>query len=38
MNLVNLQDSKLIHRDFMHSYTLTTEDQEEKSGNQSHLT
>ena len=38
MNLVNLQDTKLIHRNFLHTYTLTTTDQEEKSGNQLHLT
>ena len=31
MNLVMLQDTKLMHRDLLHSYTLTTKDQKEKS-------
>ena len=33
MYLVNLQDVKLIHRNLLHSYTLTTRDQKEKLGN-----
>ena len=33
MNSVKLQDAKLIHRNIMHSYTLTTEDQKYKLGN-----
>ena len=37
MNVVNLQDAKLIHRNVLHSYTLTKKDQKEKSRKQSHL-
>ena len=29
MNLVKLQDIKLMHRNFLHSYTLTMKDQKE---------
>ena len=29
MNLVKLQDTKLIHRNLLHSYTLTTKNQKE---------
>ena len=29
MNLVKLQDTKLMHRNLLHSYTLTTKDQKE---------
>ena len=32
-----LQDTKLIHRDLLHFYTLTTKDQKEKLRKQSHL-
>ena len=34
MNLVKLQYTRLIHRNLLHSYTLTTKDQEEKSRKQ----
>ena len=37
MNLVKLQDTKLIHRKLLHLYTLTTKDQKEKLRKQSHL-
>ena len=30
MNLVKLQDRKSIHRNLLHSYTLTTKDHKEK--------
>ena len=30
MNLVKLQDTKLIHRNLLHFYTLTTKGQKEK--------
>ena len=30
MNWVKLQDKKSIHRNLLHSYTLTTKDQKEK--------
>ena len=31
MNLVKLQDTKLMHRNLLYSYTLTTKDQKEKT-------
>ena len=37
MNLVKLKDTKLIHRNLLHFYTLTTKDQKEKLRKQSHL-
>ena len=37
MNLVNLQDTKLIQRTLLHLYTLTMEYQKEKLRKQSHL-
>ena len=38
MNLVKLQDMKLIHRNLLHFfYILTMKDQKEKLGEQSHL-
>ena len=37
INLVRLQDTKLMHRNLLHSYTLTTKDQQEKLRKQSHL-
>ena len=37
MNLVKPQDIKLIHRNPLHSYTLTMKNQKEKFRNQSHL-
>ena len=37
MNLVKLHDTKLIHRNLLHSYTLTMKDHKEKSRKQSHL-
>ena len=37
MNLVKLQDTKLIHRNLLHSYTLTTKDQKVQLRKQSHL-
>ena len=37
MNLVKLQDTKLIHRDLLNLCALTTEDQKEKLRKQSHL-
>ena len=36
MNLVKLQDTKLMHRNLLHSYTLTMEDQKEKLRQQYH--
>ena len=37
MNLVKLQDTKLMHRNLLHSYALTMKDQKEKLRKQSHL-
>ena len=37
MNLVKLQDAKLIHRNLLHLYTLTMKDQKGKLRKQSHL-
>ena len=37
MNLVKLQNTKLIHRDLLYFYTLTMKDQTEKLRKQSHL-
>ena len=37
MNLVKLQDTKLINRNLLHFYTLTTKDQKEKLRKQFHL-
>ena len=37
MNLVKFQDTKLIHRNQLHFYTLTTNDQKDKSRNLCHL-
>ena len=37
MNLLKLQDTKLIHRNQLHSYILTMKDQKEKLGTQYHL-
>ena len=34
---VKLQDTKLIHRNLLHFYTLTTKDQKEKLRRQPHL-
>ena len=36
-DLVNLQDTKLKHRNHLHSYTLTMKDQKEKFKKQLHL-
>ena len=36
MNLVKLQDTKLMHRNLLHSYTLTIKDQKEKLRKHSH--
>ena len=36
MNVVKLQDTKLMHRYLLHSYTLTRKDQKEKLMKQSH--
>ena len=33
MNSVKSQDTKLIHRNLLHFYTLATKDQKEKLGN-----
>ena len=33
MNLVKLQDTKLMHRNLLHSYILTMKDQKEKLNN-----
>ena len=38
MNLVELLDTKLTHRNLLHSYTPTTIDQEEKLRKQSRFT
>ena len=35
--MVRLQDTKLMHRNLWHSYTLTTKNQKEKLRKQSHL-
>ena len=37
MNLVKLQVTKLIHRNLLHFYSLTTKDQKEKFKKHSHL-
>ena len=37
MNLVKLQDTKLIQRNQLHFYIITMKDQKEKLGKQSHL-
>ena len=37
MNVVKLQDTKLMHRILFHFYTLTMEDQKEKLRKQFHL-
>ena len=37
MNSVKLQDTKLIHRNLLHSYTLAMKDQEEKLRKQSSI-
>ena len=37
MNLVKLQDTKLMHKNLFHSYTLTMKDQKEKLKEQFHL-
>ena len=37
MNLVKLRDTQITHKNILHSYTLTTKEQEEKSRTQSHL-
>ena len=37
MNSVKLQDTKLIHRNLLHSYMLTMKDQKQKFKKQSHL-
>ena len=36
MNLVKLQDTKLMHRKWLHPYTLTMKYQKKKLRNQSH--
>ena len=36
MNMVNLKDTKLMHRNLLHSYTLSMKDQKEKLRKQSH--
>ena len=36
VNSVKFQDTKLIHRSILHSYTLTTKDEKEKLRKQSH--
>ena len=36
MNLAKLQDTKLMHRNLLHSYTLTMKDQKEQLRKQSH--
>ena len=38
MNLAKLQDTKLIHKNLLHSYTLTTKYQKEKLRKQSRCT
>ena len=37
MNLVKSQDTKLIHRSLLHSYTLKTKGQKEKLKKQSYV-
>jgi len=37
MNLVKLQEAKLIHKILLDSYTLTMKDEKEKLRKQSHL-
>ena len=37
MNLVKLQDTKLIQRNLLHFYALTKKDQKEKFKKKSHL-
>ena len=37
MNLVKLQDTKLIHRNIVHAYILAMRHQKEKLSKQSHL-
>ena len=37
MNSIKLQDTKLIHRNLSHFYTLTIKEQREKLKKQSHL-
>ena len=37
MNLVKFQDTKLIHRNLLHSYILTIKYQKQKLRKQSHL-
>ena len=37
MNLAKSQDTKLIHRNWLHFYILTLRDQTEKLGKPSHL-
>ena len=37
MNLIQSQDTKLIHRNPLHSYTLTMKAHKEKLREQSHL-
>ena len=37
MNLVKLQDTKLMHRNLLHAYILTTKEQELKLMKQFHL-
>ena len=37
MNLVRLQDTKLMHRNLLHFYALTKKDQKEKLRKQFHL-
>ena len=37
MNLVKLQDTKLMHRSLLHPYTLTTKDQKQKLRKKSYL-
>ena len=37
MNLVKVQDTKLMHRNLRHFYTLTTNNQREKLRKQFHL-
>ena len=36
MDLVNLQDTKLMQRNLLHSHSLTTKDQKQKLRKQSH--
>ena len=37
MNLVKLEDAKLIHRNLFHFYVLSVKDQKDKLRKQSHL-